>query len=336
MASIYKQGKSPYWYIRLTPKECEILNKRTFSTKRKLKKDALLILDDIKNKIKKLHDNRSLTPKADLTLSQLFIRFKLDHKNTTGTGYNPQTLEAYRKAMNYFYDAVGDKYIKHYSRDDYHKYITRLDAEGLSQNTKAIYSTRIFAIFNWLRKENYIAYNPMKRVAEEKKEIKIRTDAEMKKLLDYSKGKKFESIIKFMMLSAFRASEATALNWEDVKRDSITIKGKGGKIASIPITAQMRKFLKTLKNEKSGSVFKTRYDALRYFFYRAEKKIGIRFHSHDFRKYCLSKLANSGVNIYFVQNYARHSDIKTTLKYYAKADLKKIADEIDLKTIFKF
>ena len=57
-------------------------------------------------------------------------------------------------------------------------------------------------------------------------------------------------------------------------------------------------------------LFAFSYSTLRSTLYRLNDKLGFKIQSHDFRKYCLSNLANSGVNIFFVKSYARHSDIK--------------------------
>ncbi|MHB1686117.1 MAG: tyrosine-type recombinase/integrase [Ignavibacteriaceae bacterium] len=58
------------------------------------------------------------------------------------------------------------------------------------------------------------------------------------------------------------------------------------------------------------------------------------FHSNDLRKYCLSELANHGVAINFVKEYAGHNSINTTLKYYIRVDEKKMKTEIDEKVNF--
>ena len=42
-------------------------------------------------------------------------------------------------------------------------------------------------------------------------------------------------------------------------------------------------------------------------------------------------MANAGVPINFVKEYARHSDIKTTLKYYVSINLLKMAPVINEK-----
>jgi integrase len=52
---------------------------------------------------------------------------------------------------------------------------------------------------------------------------------------------------------------------------------------------------------------------------------------HQFRKMCGTNLANSGVSPFFLRTYLRHKDIRTTLKYYTRADMNKLETEINDK-----
>ncbi len=54
---------------------------------------------------------------------------------------------------------------------------------------------------------------------------------------------------------------------------------------------------------------------------------GIRFHSHELRSYTLSKLANDGRAIQFVQKYAGHTSIKTTEKFYIRIEQKAVTKD---------
>jgi len=341
MASLYKRANTPYWYVQLTPKERLLLNRSNFSTGIKNRKEADLILRQVKKDIQAAKltppEYRSRT-NNDIHFNEAFEMFKLDRKNE-GKQLSDLTLDIYKQALLYFDKFCRRVPVQHYTRKDYHAYIAALDENNCGQNTKAIYTARIYAVFNFLKREGIIDNNPWRTVSETNNQIKIKTDAEIKELLEYARDKKFYNPVKFMILSAFRASEACNLRKKDIDlaNNVIHVTGKGNKTESIPVIREMESFLNSLdlaKLKNDDKVFNTHYDAIRYFLYRAEKKTGIKFETHDFRKYCLSKLANSGVNIYFVKEYARHSNIKTTLQYYTQADKKKQAAEINEKVKF--
>lgn len=331
MASIYKHS-SGYYHFRLGPKEARLINKpERFSTSTKSKKLADEKLRQLKKEIAVADiSSGAVAAPGSILFSEAFEQLKQD-KISDGKPYNTETLELYDRALKYFYISCGDRPAASYKRTDFHAFAEGMREGGLSQNSQAMYSARIHTIFNWMQREGHIQHNPFKLVAPENKLITIRSKQEIDALFNYAKGKKFEPILKFMYLSAFRATEAVNLRFEDIKKDRIIVKGKGGKNSWIPITKELQKFLSTLPKKKTGKVFNVSYHGIRYFFYRAEKQIGFRFYSHDLRKYRISLMANAGVNIFFVKNYARHSNIKTTLKYYAGADLEKMKDEIDKK-----
>ena len=336
MASLYKKPASPFWYFSITPREKELLGKKhDFSSKEKSKKRAEIKLKILKEEIAKVvREGIGVKSSSAYSFLEIFELFKADRTNT-GKPLAQNTLSIYKKAFDVFIPAVGNKYITEYSRDDYHTFVMSMDATGYAQNTKAIFTSRIYAIFNWMKAEGYLRYNPMKTVAEKTRVLKTLTDKQILSFVEYANTTKFGGIVKFMLISAFRAEEALNLKVSDIKTNKILVLGKGNKSASIPMTSQLKIVVKNFA-PSNGEVFNFNYHALRQFFNRATKNLKFTVKSHDMRKYCLSTLANSGVNIFFVKTFARHSDIKTTLKYYATADEKKIGDEINEKVNFHF
>ncbi len=330
MASLYKQKNSPYYWVQLTPNEKKLLGRNNFSTKEKNKRKAELVLKKIKDKIAVAKIKEPLTPLAELSFLNIYERFKLDFKNTKGREYNHRTLDNYRIAINAFLEAAGNKPIGSYNRNDFHQFVELMDNKGWSQNTKAIYTKQIYAIFNWAKKEGYIHRNIMKRVAEEVKPIRAITDEEMKRFLEYAKTTKFYNLVQFMLLSAFRAQEALSVKWTDYKNGFIKIKGKGNKTVYFPVCEQLKELLSSLKRADER-IFPYAYKNIHDFFTRASNKLGFQIKSHDLRKYRISQLANSGVDIIYVKEFARHEDIKTTLRYYTSVNAKKMIKTIDEK-----
>ncbi len=322
--NIYKRGK--YYWVKITENEKEILqkDKLRFSTKLKNKKHSEVYLKELREQfvIKKNEAGIAKHPVGNLLFSEVLEKY-IEHKKNLGEELNEKTIGIYVKALKHFNRSLSNKLVTEYTKDDYNLFISEMS--NLAQNTKAIYSARINSLFNFLVKEDFIQKNYFRTVKEEVKERVIITDEQMQEFLEYAKTTKFYDVVMLMKIGAFRASEALSITKENIKSEHIEIVGKGGKFASIPIINEMKEFL------LCGPELEHRidYNALRQFFNRASKKLGFKIKSHDLRKYQLSRFANAGINIYFVKNYARHSDIKTTLKYYAIINMEKMKNEIE-------
>ena len=335
MAFVYQRKDSDYYYIGLSKREQIFLARKSFSTKLKNKKAAQHELKIINNKIKDIRQRSKInkTKTVEYKLTDLYDKFKTDRKNT-GNELSPGTIENYDKAFKYFYSVLPDKNVPEYNREDYNTFVSSMDE--ISQNSRSIYTHSVYALFRWMVLEEYINKNPMKRVSEETIEFTVLTRKEISRILTFAKTTKYYYLIKFMILSGFRQQEAAAFKLTDVKKNYIRVHGKGNKFARIPLTNEMNIFLDSLPDpDASGDpLWPFSKHQLYRFWKRVEKETGIKATSHDLRKYCLSELANSGVSINFTKTYARHSDIKTTLKYYIETDLKKMSEQINERVNF--
>ena len=125
------------------------------------------------------------------------------------------------------------------------------------------------------------------------------------------------------------------LRWSEVNWDTGLIQkpGKGGKLASVPITPTIRTILSPLRSHHPIHVFtyraaRTRSGRVRGEAYpitysgvkthwrrlRAAAKVeGFRF--HDFRHDLGTKLLRETGNLKLVQRALNHSEIKTTTRY---------------------
>lgn len=327
MAWLYKQPTSPNWYIGLTTKEQEILQRKNFSTGTANKREANDLLKETKDEIRLIGKAPKPQPKLDLTLSQAFELMKEDRANTKGA-YSVKTTEGYDESIKKVVAACGDKFIWEFDRNDYHTFINSI--AGI-QNTKATHSRRIYALFNFLVREKYLTENPFKRVSEKQKEVIIKTKEEMTALLEYSKKTKFYWYVRFQKESAFRMNEVLTTTVDKIEKNIIRVTRKGNIPNFIPIIKRMRKLLSEMPMPDEGRLFPFSTDAVWRFFKRFRVKTGIHIVSHDLRKYMLSEMANSGVSINYTKDYAGHKDIKTTLKYYVRSDKMKMAEDIDEK-----
>jgi integrase len=153
--------------------------------------------------------------------------------------------------------------------------------------------------------------------------------------------------IRFAIKSGFRKREIVNLKKKDIDwgNRTITVLGKGDRLATIPLSTELRKLLwplvdkttnpteyvftyvskRTRPNPKTGVLYvrgqvcPISYSGLGTAWTRYAKKAGLEdFHLHDLRHTAATRLARVAFKV--VQKLMRHSDIQTTAKYMAVYD----------------
>lgn len=151
--------------------------------------------------------------------------------------------------------------------------------------------------------------------------------------------------IRFKAVSGLRLKEIVGLRWPDIDwtARTVTVTGKGGKVATIPLTNGMAAILAPLRGHHAEAVFTyvavaTRrqrgtlwrvrgrrypitYQGLRTAWRRyGGKAAGLEdFRLHDLRHTAGTRLLRESGNLRLVQKLLRHEHISTTVKY-AHAD----------------
>jgi integrase len=339
MASLFKRKNSPYYYIAWYDTETKKAGK-PISTKCKDKREA----EKFKKRWieKKEADEKEGIIKRPLTMDTL-VKLYIQDKENAGKPLKQGTIELIEKTLKRLYKVIPRELeINQYKKQHYNTFVESL--KDISQNTKSIYTNKLYALFRYALKEKYIREITFGRVAEEEKEILIITDDEAKHIITKAKDSIYYDLFRFLFSSAFRVHEALKLKKEDIRDGYIYVLGKGNKMAHIPITSGIKIVLDEMNLDKykvNDLLFPFQYDAVRMFLKRLRKnennKEGINpiITIHDIRRYCLSRMANSGVPINFVKSFARHSNIETTLKYYVKTDMEKMEQEINSKVDFR-
>jgi integrase len=164
--------------------------------------------------------------------------------------------------------------------------------------------------------------------------------------------------VRFKMVSGLRKKEVVALGWPDIdwRVETVAVRGKGNKLATIPLTTEIAEILRPLLGHHPEAVFtyvcqrprrgaKTRWDAKvpkdtedgrervrgqRYPITKAGLASAWRRHGgpaagikdfrlHDLRHTAATRLLRDSGNLKLVQKLLRHENIATTAKY-AHAD----------------
>jgi len=186
------------------------------------------------------------------------------------------------------------------------------------------------AVFNFGMKRGYIITNPARALdflPIEKKERKLLTSEEMKKLIDAAIGM-FKPYLTVMKYTLARSRELNNLKWEDIDLENRSIilytnktGGRGSRADRLPLRKEAYDVLHELhekKREGEEYVF-GRKKPYAYKIKRLRKlckKIGIpNIGFHDIRRYGASILASKNIPLRDIQDILRHTDIKNTQLY---------------------
>lgn len=304
-----------------------------FSLAKKFRKDfeAKQTLNLFQNQFERPQDHRLKLSEA----LEIFFQQK---------DLSDSSVTTYRIAIDHLIKASGDKYLFQYSNKDFFKLIDSfrndktIKGSVLSKNSTAIYSRHIYAVFNFLLKENFIKENPMRRIPSELKTVEPVPADHLELILDELKRKDMirqYNFIKLIYLCAYRLNEAINAEAEDfeLKRRIVKIKNqKGKRIDLIPMPEDLFQFLKAADLPKSGRLFHYKSNSSTKSFWKTvNKTCGFDYNIHQIRKARGTDLANAGVEPLFLQKFMRHSDFRTTQQYYLKIDLSKAAADINRK-----
>lgn len=160
------------------------------------------------------------------------------------------------------------------------------------------------------------------------------TDKEVNTILASFRGRSsFISVRDYTIICVLLATgirKAELLQLKDIDGDFFVIKGKGGKIRTVPISPALKRILRNyvkMKNElypMSIHMFVNQFGepmrpgGLRAVFTRLQQRTGIkgkRFSPHTFRHYFATRMLKNGADLLTLQKILGHSQITTTAIY---------------------
>ena len=260
-----------------------------------------------------------------------------------GDAYRGNAGKTFKAALAWIVVALGPStLIRHISSRRVAELVTKRRAEGVSNATvnrtvteplrrvlrraAAAWDQTGLPAIAW--KEHLLA-EPKERVRELKAEEETRIFAGLR--ADY------HPVVAFALLSGCRLAECVGLKWSDIDWGgrAITIRGKGGVVDTIPLSAQLRTLLFPLQGQhpeavftyvarrnrasrklKKGERYPITYEGLKTAWRRTKVDQKIEdFRFHDNRHTTATRLLRSGANLKAVQKLLRHSTIATTSRY---------------------
>jgi len=172
---------------------------------------------------------------------------------------------------------------------------------------------------------------------EAQERIREATPEEEAKLVAAFRGD-YAPAFRFAILSGCRRAEIVGLRWRDVDffNRVITVKGKGDKIRTIPMTTALYELLKTehgkhvehvftytakMPREDAGKIRPITMEGFKTEWRRARKRSGVEnFRFHDSRHTAATRLVRKTGNLKLAQRLLGHSDLKTTSRYAHVSD----------------
>lgn len=201
----------------------------------------------------------------------------------------------------------------------------------LSRATANRYCALLRTMFNKARDwGDYHGDNPVSRVRfyREGSTVRPLTDAEIRAVLEAADvlaarkhatplQREAPALFRLILNTGLRRSEALNLRWSDIGDDSITVRGKGGKVRTVPLNGEARAILDRpragpyvfdIPGRSSDSILKRLHAII-------SEKAGVKFHVHLLRHAFASRLLAAGIDVVTIGQLLGHSASMVTLLY---------------------
>ncbi len=216
-------------------------------------------------------------------------------------------------------------------------------------NTRVAGLRRFFAALEWAGMVNLRDRDPLANLgtmqdvaASEKARAKLYTPEEIARLESACTDPRELALLLLGSLAGLRISEAAALRWEDTRLHelSITVRGKGGKVATLPMHRRLADALAALGAKTSGPVFPDRRFAstensigrqtVADTFAAVCARAGVECHGfHGLRHTFGTQVHKARGDLGVTQRLLRHSSPTTTANVYVHLDAEDLREAVD-------
>jgi len=207
----------------------------------------------------------------------------------------------------------------------------KLDANSLRLYTRAISSFLKFLGLEEMAKQ-------LKAPKVDKRLPKFITYEELLKLIEHTKDKREEMIIKFLFYTGVRVSELVNIKIDDILWDQglVRIYGKGGKERFVPLPdfflKELKEYVTSIKNIKTNKLFPLSARQIERIIRNIAVRSGInkKVTPHVLRHSLATTLLSKGVDIRYIQELLGHSSLSVTQVYthVVPAKLKEIYSKV--------
>ncbi|MEZ5428744.1 MAG: tyrosine-type recombinase/integrase [Pyrinomonadaceae bacterium] len=281
-------------------------------------------------------------------MREIFDQFLKEKRYLTNV--SPQTIKYYEWMYNRWNHHIG----KFPTKENIKEFVIKIRESDITVYTANSYIRGINSFLSWLYENEYTKEHlKIKKLKEPEKFLKLFSDEQIKRLLNYRPKtfaqKRLYAMICFAFDTGARIEEILNLRREDIDFDNllVLVTGKGDKERILPISIECRKHLyKFLRLHEYQMAFPKRngerqsYRTALQLFKTLCKKLhitGVRTSWHTIRHTMASHYVRDGGNVLYLQRILGHSDLSVT-KIYVKAlpeDLKLVHKKTSLVGRYK-
>ena len=211
-------------------------------------------------------------------------------------------------------------------------YLGHCKYEGKSNASINRYYMSIRSYAKFLVKHKYVEHDFTTDIETPKNGFKaprIPSEQEMINILNMpdvstEDGVRDRAILELLYSSGLRSSELCDVKQLDTRNRCVTLKGKGDKVRTVPITREAEKWISIYlshREHESEWLFLNRIGRklTRQLVFnlvsRYTEKAGIKVSPHKLRHSCATHFLNKGADLRFIQELLGHASIMTTQRY---------------------
>lgn len=253
-------------------------------------------------------------------------------------GLSPNTIDAYRRDLTQFFDfcdRVGQHAVDEPDRRTARRYLAFLDALGYSRTTTSRKASSVRAFYSDAVIRGIVALNPLEGVSTPKLDrplphaLPVRTMAAAIESIDTSAptGLRDRAIVETLYATGLRVSELASLSIRDANGDTVTVRGKGGKVRTVPLgqpaQCALRRYVSDGRPQLAGGLagdalwVGARGGAMSPRSLRRSVSGALATFPHAVRHSFATHLLEGGADLRTVQDLLGHTDLATTQIYTA-------------------
>jgi integrase/recombinase XerD len=265
-------------------------------------------------------------------MTALFEQFLKERTYIKNVSKN--TLIFYRASFKAYQKIIGSATVP--TKQDLNNFVIGLRENGFKPVTCNTYIRGMNSFLTWLHENEHTAEHlKIKQLKCEQRVIQTFSNAELQRIISFKPKGFYQQRIYTLVLLAIdtgcRINELLTLTRKKIDFENLlmTVRGKGNKERTIPISVEARKHLyKWLKNHPFDLVFCAKnglrllYDNCRRDYQKFLKKVGVEKCDQSFhalRRLFAEQYVRNGGNLFYLMTVMGHNDIKTT-KHYVRVD----------------
>lgn len=215
--------------------------------------------------------------------------------------------------------------------------LAELGRPEISNSTRRTYRNHLKAFYAWAVNMGYVDENPVEKLPNPRiprSRPHPITPEDLQVLVQTPMRRRTRAMILLAVYQGLRVHEIVKLRGEDIDHrvSTLTVAGKGGVIARLPLSDVIRELAGTMP--QTGYWFPSanghvRANSASDTIGKAMRRAGVQASAHSLRHYYGTQLLRRGTNLRVVQELMRHANLATTA-IYTEVDESQMRAAIDM------